>query len=120
MLRQSREVTQAQRGQTAIELQQELRGLKDACEQAMAKTLDLSVRIIEARSSAHLPVTVGHAALAKLAAANGDLTDGLGAIIEAHQELASVAEHLGLRVTGWGAQEDCPALASGVQLRTAA
>jgi hypothetical protein len=120
MLKQSREVTQAQRSQAAIELQQDLRGLKAACEQAMARTLELSGRIIAARADAHLPVTVGHAALAKLAAANSDLTGGLGAIIEAHQELASVAEHLGVRVTGWGAQEDCPVVTNEPQLRSAA
>lgn len=92
----------------ARELNERIAPAEEAIDRAISLQAELIMMAPEARLSAGLPMSTGHQALVRLAAAMSATILARGEFLAAHEEFAAVRDELRIPITGTGSSEGCP------------
>ncbi|HUE79573.1 MAG TPA: hypothetical protein VMN38_08080 [Sphingomicrobium sp.] len=97
----------------AFEVATQVRTVEETIDSALAEIAELQSRVMRVNAIARVGVGAVHGTLEQLAAAVNGLVATRGAIVACHSALVEAKGKVpGLRVTSWGAGEECPELAT--------
>lgn len=94
--------------EAGVSVARQLRTAEHALDEALAQSMTLAVRMIEARKASHFAAELGHETLGRVIEGVTQMHAARGAIVVAHGDLLQIAETQNVRWRLDGATESKP------------